>query len=386
MGCRKHVPGWHVQTDPLEKAGKLRVLGIVQEQHGDRARLFHQWKEMDWPILVDSYNLLGVEAVPITVLVRPDGTIEKTRAKLDDLQPFLQKFAGTGGESTEAAPQPADPPVPEAVLLDQHAAYDETVALWEDRDKPSAAEAFRLGVLYRKRFDSPAQQPGDFGKAVAQWTSALERQPDQYIWRRRIQQYGPRLDKPYAFYDWVTEAREAIVQRGEVPVLLVAEPGGAEIAEPGTFAAPPAGQDLGAHPDPHGRLAQDTQSLVRAETVAVPGTAGDRAGYRIHLTLRPDPTHDAHWNNEAGVSSLWIALSEGWWVSPPAIAIPAGELPAATSTEARTVEFEVTPDEDAAAPSSFSAAAFYYVCEGESGTCLYLRNNISIPIPARESR
>jgi hypothetical protein len=38
-------------------------------------------------------------------------------------------------------------------------------------------------------------------KAVQYWTMALDMDSNQYIWRRRIQQYGPRLEKPYSFYD-----------------------------------------------------------------------------------------------------------------------------------------------------------------------------------------
>ena len=49
----------------------------------------------------------------------------------------------------------------------------------------------------------------------------LDIDPNQYIWRRRIQQYGPRLDKPYPFYDWgAASAREEIAARGETPVGL----------------------------------------------------------------------------------------------------------------------------------------------------------------------
>jgi hypothetical protein len=51
------------------------MVGIIQEQHPDRARLFMQWKQMDWPILVDSLNLLGVAAVPITLAIDEYGII-----------------------------------------------------------------------------------------------------------------------------------------------------------------------------------------------------------------------------------------------------------------------------------------------------------------------
>ena len=89
-----------------------------------------------------------------------------------------------------------------------------------DLDPGDGWTHFRLGVALRKRYDSPHRQPGDFQAAVDAWKGALDIDPNQYIWRRRIQQYGPRLDKPYPFYDWVPQAREEIAARGETPVGL----------------------------------------------------------------------------------------------------------------------------------------------------------------------
>ena len=63
------MPGWHDEIKDLHESGELQVVGIIQEQHPDRCRLFMQWKQMDWPILVDSLNLLEVSAVPITVAI-----------------------------------------------------------------------------------------------------------------------------------------------------------------------------------------------------------------------------------------------------------------------------------------------------------------------------
>jgi len=36
------------------------MVGIIEEQHPDRAQLFMQWKQMGWPVMVDSLNLLNV--------------------------------------------------------------------------------------------------------------------------------------------------------------------------------------------------------------------------------------------------------------------------------------------------------------------------------------
>jgi len=63
------------------------------------------------------------------------------------------------------------------------------------RGPADGATEFPLGVAYRARYDSPLRQPGDFRQAVEHWERALALDLNQYIWRRRIQQYGPRLDK-----------------------------------------------------------------------------------------------------------------------------------------------------------------------------------------------
>ena len=65
------------------------MVGIIQEQHPDRCRLFMQWKEMEWPILVDSLNLLEVTAVPITMLIDETGIIQAVRPDESDLKRFL---------------------------------------------------------------------------------------------------------------------------------------------------------------------------------------------------------------------------------------------------------------------------------------------------------
>ena len=86
---------------------------------------------------------------------------------------------------------------------------------------------FRLGVAQRFQFDSSGgARTEDFQQAAEAWTRALASNPNQYIWRRRIQQYGPGLDKPYPFYDWVTQARDAIEARGEALGRVIATDSG----------------------------------------------------------------------------------------------------------------------------------------------------------------
>ena len=75
------MPGWHEATKKWQEDGKLQMAGIIEEQHPDRARLFMQWKQMRWPILVDSLNLLGVSAVPVTLAIDEYGVIRMVNPK-----------------------------------------------------------------------------------------------------------------------------------------------------------------------------------------------------------------------------------------------------------------------------------------------------------------
>ena len=63
------MPVWHARAQKYVDQGRLAIVGLIQEQHPDRCRLFMQWKGMDWPILVDALNLYGVDAVPITYAI-----------------------------------------------------------------------------------------------------------------------------------------------------------------------------------------------------------------------------------------------------------------------------------------------------------------------------
>src|SRR5277367_3947434 len=104
--------------------------------------------------------------------------------------------------------------------------------------------------------------PGDFQAAVNAWGHALELDPNQYIWRRRTEQYGPRLAKPYAFYDWVVQAKAEVSRRGETPVPLTVEPHGSELAGPVRDVLAQAAGPL--EPDPNGQIHRDQERLIEA--------------------------------------------------------------------------------------------------------------------------
>jgi len=402
------VPGWHDATRELQREGRVKMVGIVQEQHADRCRLFMQWKQLDWPVMVDSLDLLEVAVVPITVLIDQHGIVRRVARPRESPRRTLQAFIDStfdpptgAAPSTEAAAAAARPVLPELeraalagtpealrawasamVRFGEPADLTRAVAAWQRalELQPSDGHAeFRLGVAHRMLYDSGRGEAADFSRAVARWERALALDPNQYIWRRRIQQYGPRLDKPYPFYDWIGRAREEIVARGETPVSLTVEPRGAELTGPArSFAA----VAPGAEPDPEGRIQRDPGTWIDVQATAVPATIPPGGSTRVHLEFRVRAATQAHWNNEAGAMAVWFRPTTGWRVDRPAVEVP---LPAAaTSEEVRRVEIELQAQADAT-DGVLRAYALYYVCE-TAGPCLYRRQDIELPVQVKRGR
>lgn len=394
------MPGWHESTKALQAAGRLQIAGIVEEQHPDRARLFMQWKQMDWPVLVDSLNLLGVSAVPVTVAIDEHGIVRAVNPRKETIEEdFVAKTFEPPPPGSAKAPvrsgaivgrEPSRTASPEAWRK-----YGEDTFLWGGPEAITAAiEAFerasgnvtdgatqfRAGVAYRARYDSPFRRPGDFREAVEQWQRALDRDPNQYIWRRRIQQYGPRLGKPYPFYDWVPEARAAIRARGQLPVVLSVEPAGAEFARPlKEFEAAKASLQ---EPDPAGRIHRDRGEFIQIETLTVPTAIRAGTATRAHMVMRPNLARKAHWNNEAEDLVVWVAQPAGWEVDAHRLTVPRPKD--VVSQETRRVEFELHGPPDAE-PGRIviPAYALYYVCEDVNGTCLYRRQDVVLEVQIR---
>ncbi|MFQ5412397.1 MAG: hypothetical protein ACE5EC_08855, partial [Phycisphaerae bacterium] len=278
------------------------------------------------------------------------------------------------------------------VRFDTSRAYADALVMWApaerlgeaietyrralERKPDDGPTHFRLGVAYRKRFDSPEHKPVDFQQAVDQWNASLEIDPNHYIRRRRIQQYGPRQMKPSPFYDWIPRAREDILSRGENPVPLRIEPGGAEFARPARRFKSNDPQHKEA--DPKGRITRD-KGLIHTEVTVVPPIVKPGQSARVHVVFRPDPRRKAHWNNESGASALWINPPQGWKVDSRLQTLPPGS--GAVSRETRAVEFEVQCAEDARPGTiGIPAYALYYVCEDAGGKCLYRRRDVTIDL------
>ena len=379
------------------------MVGIVQEQHADRARLFMQWKQMDWPILVDSLNLLEVPYVPITLLIDEYGIVRaigpegpasveaelvarefEAPARLADPEApvaldALRRAADEGGGAVawEALGDALFGRAGDDGLDDAIAAYQRAISLEPGRD-PSH---FRLGVALRERYDAQGGRSDDFQSAVDAWSAALAIDPNNYIYRRRIQQYGPRLDKPYPFYDWVSEARREIEARGEIPIALLVEPTGAELTQ--TLRSLSSIQDTSAtDPDPEGRILLDEGGLVDLETTVVPTSLPPGSAYRIHVVFRPRESGGAYWNNEVDGLAVWLDPPEGWSVDRKLLRVD--NPPEPVSREARRVEFELrAPEKTTGDSANLPAHALYYVCEGTQEACLYRRRNFTVRIRLR---
>ncbi len=387
------MPVWHELTEEWREAEDLVVIGITQEQHPDRCRLFAQWHGIDWPILWDPLNLTGMSVVPVFTAIDEHGIVQATKVR-------PSTFEETFLRAEFAAPEETPKYVPRihAKLLDEKApslqrAYaqllwggdkylDEAVTFLSKNKDPKPEELFRLGVAQRLRYDSAKTRPGDFQGSIDSWTGALRMNPNQYIWRRRIQQYGPRLDKPYPFYDWVSEAQAALRESGVEPYPIVVPLTGTEIAD-GTRAGLAAAEGS-KQPDADAKIERDEHSLVGIEGAVALHTGGRRApqrsSARAHLTLRPNAKKDVHWTNDAGACVVWVDTPEGWVVERNLFQL---EAPAkATSSEVRRIDFEISFPDDHKIGGKLKGYALYYVCEGESGKCVYKRQDFELTVGA----
>ncbi len=375
----------------------LQIIGVIQEQHAERCRLFAQWKSLDWPIVQDPFNLIPTRAVPVVIAIDEYGVVRSTRP---NPRSFAEQFMEVDFPKPEHQTKPLKNSSIETmtrIAKSENTAeawrqLGDAIALWKPGQESQAIEAyqealskmrdakspdmgallFRLGVVHRARHESAESKSSDFLKAVDYWGRALDADPNHYIYRRRIQQYGPRLMKPYPFYDWVTKAREEIKSRGEEPVKLLVEPGGAEIAQPDrSFKAAGSAKN----PDAGRRINRDSNHFITISSVSVPAEIKPNATARLHVEFRP--SNRAHWNNESEAVQVWVEQPDGWQIDKNLFELDQAKEP--ESTESRKMEFEVKLPAIARA-ATLKGYALYYVCEEQGGQCLYLRQDSEIPI------
>ena len=151
------MPGWY---DTYKGNEDLQIVGLIQEQHPERCRLFMTWKQMGFPILVDALNRIGVYAVPLMWAIDEHGVVQKTRPREDWIN---DEFLTTNFPAPKAEPKVEiqSPGVKAFLTGDAQAA----VAAFEKEVAANDASAdswFRLGCSLRARHDSEYREPGDF--------------------------------------------------------------------------------------------------------------------------------------------------------------------------------------------------------------------------------
>jgi hypothetical protein len=360
--------------------------------------LYKQWRQLEWPLFVDSLNTLEhVKVVPIPVAIDEAGVVVDANFRPAELDGFMKR--SKNDTEIPATFNRASPPSIELIMasLANNPSIDIFMAMGtayfhsgDVRDLDTSVFAFgeavsmepdngpahfRLGSALRRRYETRFRKPGDQQAAVDHWGRALDIDPNHYIRRRRLQQYGPRLDKPYNFYFWVEEARKDIRERGEEPVALTAEPMGSEIGAPEKDAdKAPIAERI--NRDPEDRINHDIKSLVAVETLVTPSRV--KAGHRVRgrVTLRLNEEAKPYWNNEADDLTVWLDLPEGVTMVEGTLDFPNPETP--ETQELRQLEFEAQIDNSfEAGPHQIPAYALYYVCEDEGGVCYFLRQDFT---------
>lgn len=368
----------------------LAVIGVVQEQHAERTRLYKQWKQYEFPIVQDPLTKTGMAVVPLFVAIDEYGIVQSTRFRPGDLKEFVEKKF----DAPEVEAPKLDPNINYGVqaktegsvvnwalwgddeLLfpkNGESSYNNSISAYQlalKEDPKNGSLMFRLGVAYRKKYDELSHADADFDQASKYWSLALATNPNQYIWRRRIEQYGPRQAKPYPFYDWVAQAIEDIAARGEKPVELTVALTQSELAKPQrrpTFAQ---GEE---HPDPENKINRDEAEYIGIESTAVPGMVSPGAPATVHLRLVPLA---GKWNNESTPLTVWLE-SENALLSKQRLEFENPNKP--DSDENRQLEFELQVKKEAT-ECTVAGFALYNVCL-ENGTCVYVRQDFEIEIP-----
>lgn len=389
------MPVWHEALRELRAAGEVELLGVIQEQHGDRCQLFAQWKQFDWPIVQDKINLLGARAVPIVVFLDEHGVVRSTRPTPDNITELIAKEYPRPSQLAARAELPDLDRLRDSTddgTSDSWRALGDALTVWHDgsriseavsayreavdADPENAANHFRLGVALRRRHEAPRGLPSDFQNAAASWQTALDLDPNQYIYRRRIQQYGPRLSKPYPFYDWVKTARTEIEARGETPHRLPVEPSGAEIAFPAREFT--TDREEPKNPDPDARITAD-RNRIRITPAAVPAKISSGQPTRVHVSF--EPRRGYHWNNEAEPVKVWVDAPDGWQIERNLTILDQPKEP--ESKDRRQMEFELQAPADFTGRETIRGYALYFVCDDGNGACYFVRGQFNIRIEVR---
>lgn len=397
------MPVWHELSERWRETHDLVVLGIAQEQHPERCALYARWQGFDWPILWDPFNLTEARAVPNVYAIDEVGIVRAIRPNPATFEAeFLERdFGAEPGRPVDGESSPVaelvecaahGPDSPEGAMWqalsrllfadDEARPWDEAVAalrLFAEQHADDPRALFRLGVALRMRYDSAQRQSRDFQEALHAWSGALSARPNEYIWRRRIQQYGPALDKPYPFYPWVDEALAALTARGEtLPVLSAALTQSERAAPRRSFV----GATDAVEPDPGGAIDRDDGSWLEVDTAVAFHTSTTDPVARVHVAFRPLTGSGVHWNNEAEPLVVWFGgstLPDGWAIGEQLVRV-VGETADVVSSEVRRAEVELSLPPGAT--GTLPGYALFYACEDVDGVCTYLRRDFTITVGA----
>ena len=371
------LPVWYKTAKPLIDSGKLQMLGVVQEQHAQRAQLYQQWKQYDFTIVQDATTALNLAVVPVPVLIDEHGVVRNTRPRPDDLGKFAEmQFSAENTESKKYQTTEFDKLIATGnrYLNDlKQPDVDQAIKTFKkaiEQQPENGKATFSLGVAHRMRFDSPAAKDGDFEAASKYWTKALSINPNQYIWRRRIEQYGPRLGKPYPFYDWVDVAIAEIKKRGDKPIKLTVNLTGSEIASPvRKFSS----AEKASNPDPDSKIIQSDAELVQLNTLTVPAMVKPGSVVRVHLNLK---ALKGKWNHEAGPLSVWVDESSDGVPEKRLLEFDRDATLAPVGQQ--NIDFEFKTDANSTRPI-VSGFVLFHICDDE-GVCFYYRKNFRVEI------
>ena len=384
---------WYETAKPFVESGDLAILGVVQEQHAERAQLYKQWRQLDFKIVQDATTSLNLNVVPIPILIDEHGVVRNNRAQPEMLSEFISRDYEPVTESTEAnagvsvasSLERKERDVSrliasgnELLNFSRPEQIDQTIDTFKkavELDPGNGQAQFSLGVAYRRRFDSPNRQLDDFLQASQSWSRALATDPNQYIWRRRIEQYGPRMIKPYPFYDWVEQAISDIAKRGEKPVALVVRLTNAETAQPGREFEVDSQSAL--NPDPKSEITVDQDDRIQISPSVVPATVKRGESVRVHLQLS---VQGGKFNDEAGPILLWIDKQSGGVPDKRLIECRADEK--TRPEHDRILDFEFRTATGDAEKTTIEGFMLCHVCD-DDGICFYLRKNFIIDIGVR---
>ncbi len=394
------MPVWYAEMKPFIDSGQISLLGVIQEQHAERCRLFQQWKTLDFPVVQDALNSNGITEVPVYVAIdehgivrarprRPSGFAEdfiERRFDSPDVVPGRVDRSDTLIETWRNRRQNSDSAANRSGLADSlvlwqgdRAAVGEAVDLYTQvaqQDPGRAVVYFRRGVARRRLYElTDRHDAAYFEGAVADWEAALQRNPNHYIYRRRIEQYGPRLKKPYPFYNWITQARQEIADRGETPLRLLVEPGGAELArDTGKMTI----ETESKNPDPQNQITRDRRFAgVHATTVPTRPGPGDVVAVHVGFSI----VAPGKWNHESTPLQVWIdEVPADVQVSSRLIEDTTVHSEA-ESTQPLSLSFELRIPEKQTADLELNAFALFNLCESEGGQCLFRRRDFAIRVP-----